>query len=381
MLKRNEEMFYEPLGILERLADYDKAEMTKEGLAFLCGLVKMYQPQKLVEIGVAAGGTTAVLLNCVSMLGLDTTMYSIDLLENYYLDQSMEVGYLAKSCRDVLEKKPHHSLYAGKYAVERLEDIGKDIDFLILDTVHSMPGEILDFLACYPYLKKGAVVVLHDITLNHYGDDPYAYVNKVLFDTVAADKIINLEINNGYPDIAAFVVNEHTEQYIENIFSALTLTWQYLPREREISLYRQWYEKYYVPDCLQLFDTAVKLNKETYRKTKRMKWEKFAGFWQCIRKCEHKTVYVYGCGNFGRQFYRMLEDCGMDLGGYIVSDHQVLETCDEKIFFLSSIKTDNKKDVVFIGVNPSLHDVICSQLQEKKIDYILPDESMFELLE
>ena len=43
-----------------------------------------------------------------------------------------------------------------------IDEIGSDIDFLILDTLHIVPGEILDFLVCLPYLTKDAIVVLHD---------------------------------------------------------------------------------------------------------------------------------------------------------------------------------------------------------------------------
>lgn len=71
-MNRNEEMYYEPLCILEHLSEYGKAEMTEEGLAFLCGLIRVNRPHKIVEIGVAAGGTTAVIMNCIAMLGLQT---------------------------------------------------------------------------------------------------------------------------------------------------------------------------------------------------------------------------------------------------------------------------------------------------------------------
>ena len=36
-------------------------EMDSYDLAFLCGMIKNKEPKKLVEIGVAEGGTTAVI--------------------------------------------------------------------------------------------------------------------------------------------------------------------------------------------------------------------------------------------------------------------------------------------------------------------------------
>ncbi len=70
------ELYYEPIYDIKDLI-YNKAEMTEKELAFLCGLLKKYRPEKVVEIGVAAGGTTAVILSCISMLGLNTQLISL----------------------------------------------------------------------------------------------------------------------------------------------------------------------------------------------------------------------------------------------------------------------------------------------------------------
>lgn len=64
----NTEPFYEPVNILKQLSGEYTAEMSEEQSAFLCGLLKKYRPNKIVEIGVAAGGTTAVMLNCIALL-------------------------------------------------------------------------------------------------------------------------------------------------------------------------------------------------------------------------------------------------------------------------------------------------------------------------
>lgn len=382
MLNRNDELYFEPLGILKQLSDCDKAEMTEDELAFLCGLIKKNRPHKIVEIGVAAGGTTAVILNCIAMLGLETKVFSVDLLKNFYRDQEKEVGYLAQECKAMLDRKLEHILYTGKYAVERLETIGKDIDLLILDTVHSLPGEILDFLAYFPYLKQGSIVVLHDITLNYSGTNPYAYATKLLLDVVVANKIINLEINNNRPNIAAFVINEHTCQYMYSVFSALTITWEYLPDNREVSLYREWYAKFYSPACLDLFDWAVQMNEGILDRRLRVKREKFLESYQCIRQMFSKRVYVYGCGNLGRQFYGMLEKCKLELGGYVISDGQAKQEVGQPVFYLSELGFDEGSKMIFVGVSKFLQKEICVNLQEKGISqYVLPAESMYEFLE
>ena len=118
--------------------------------------------------------------------------------------------------------------------------VGGDIDFLILDTMHKMPGEILDFLACYPFLKKGAVVVLHDIALCHHENNWDAIATKLLFDTVTADKLIGIdEEDSSLLNIGAFVVTKDTGQYIDDVFSALTTIWGYRVKDKELAIYRE----------------------------------------------------------------------------------------------------------------------------------------------
>ena len=84
-------LFKEPLKIRDNLSE-DGAEMSELQLSMLCGLIKEYRPQKIVEVGVAAGGTTAVILNCLSLIELDTWVYSVDLSERYYRDTSKKTG-------------------------------------------------------------------------------------------------------------------------------------------------------------------------------------------------------------------------------------------------------------------------------------------------
>ena len=54
-------------------------EMTKAEHGFLCGLIKKFQPGKVVEVGVAGGGTTAVVMKCLEAVSPDAKMYSVDI--------------------------------------------------------------------------------------------------------------------------------------------------------------------------------------------------------------------------------------------------------------------------------------------------------------
>ena len=52
--------------------------------AFLCGLIKKYEPKKILEVGIAEGGTTAIILNCLESIGQEYKMYSVDVSEKCY---------------------------------------------------------------------------------------------------------------------------------------------------------------------------------------------------------------------------------------------------------------------------------------------------------
>ena len=43
-----------------------------------------------------------------------------------------------------------------EYVIKKEEKI----DFLILDTIHNLPGEIFDFLAVFPYLKNAFLTTI-----------------------------------------------------------------------------------------------------------------------------------------------------------------------------------------------------------------------------
>ena len=156
----------------------------------------------------------------------------------------------------------------GKFLPEWLPDIAAEaedgIDFVILDTVHKTPGEMLDFLAILPYLTPDACVVLHDIGAQHYWGDATTFATQLVLSVVTADLILREDPDRQlrYPNIGAFTVNAETRKYIRNVFCALTLPWHYLPEAKELSLYREFYTRHYDDACLRLFDMAVALHTE-----------------------------------------------------------------------------------------------------------------------
>ena len=274
---------YEPRQkILPKLPQYvrpdggHEPEMSWFDSAFLCGLLKICRPKKILEIGVAGGATTAIILQALEDIGTPYEMHSVDVAEKFYLDSKLPTAFMAMyalqnnlfaSPRSTLKGK--HAFHLGKVLPQVIDSIGGDIDFVILDTIHTMPGEGLDFLAVLPYLTPEAVVVLHDVAENHrLVNQADQHATTVLFSAVTAEKFLNWFPETPevkwypfkYPNIAAFKVNEQTRANIENVFLTMILRWAYMPSEEEIVLYRNHYRRFYSDTLCQIFQEAIDMN-------------------------------------------------------------------------------------------------------------------------
>ena len=76
----------------------------------------------------------------------------------------------------------------------------------------------------------------------------------------------------------------------------------------------------------------------------------------------------------------MLEQCNIELGGYIISDGQD-KGAGRNIFYLSEIDFDKEKDIIVIGVGVPLQAEICTELQRKGIEeFIFPDKCVYQCL-
>lgn len=384
MFRHDVELFEEPLEIKKELSTSHGTEMSDWELTFLCGLIRQYKPKKIVEIGVAAGGTTAVILNCISLLNLNTEVHSIDLSVQCYRNGKQKTGYLAEEAKAVIRTDINHELHLGMISTEILREIGENIDFLILDTMHSLPGEFLDFLACFPFLKKGAIVVLHDILLNQKNKNN-SYATKLLFDTVVAEKITGSSSDQTCltHNIGAFRVTEDTGIYLDNVFSALSINWNYIPDEAHIKQYRNFYEGFYNDEQLELFDTSLELNCELVKQKNKEKIEEFLSLKNFVEQLEDKKeIYIYGCGNYGKKLYNLLNQMNVIVESFVISDgHEIPDHLDVKVLYASELLDKKKKCTVVLGTSPYKQQEIEEVLKEKGcISVIRPDKYVFKFL-
>ena len=140
--------------IKNKIIGFPCKQMWKNQREFLNGVVRKFRPKKIVEIGVAEGCSSSIILNAIQDLN-DSHLYSID------LSDSKLIGQCAKSLFPNL--LPKWTLYKGNIASKFMEDIGNDIDMVLIDSAHFEPGEILDFIIVLPFLSEEAIIVIHDI--------------------------------------------------------------------------------------------------------------------------------------------------------------------------------------------------------------------------
>jgi hypothetical protein len=273
------------------------------------------KPEKLLEVGVAAGASAIVMLNAIKD-NPNAALYSIDYAESYIRDTKQRSGYFVDNYPE-LKNKFH--LYTGGLALRFLDEIGGGIDFCFIDTVHSNPGEILDFLFVLPYLKDDALVVFHDTKLQTniaMSLNKWEITNNLLISAIFGKIMIQGNFSRSadeveypsekgityFPNITAVRLCKETKEHLCSIFNLLTIKWEYCPsidEEKEIiSFFSRFYSKYYIDYMKDVFCYERKYS--VYKRPFAMKLFKpvlsavaglfSAGFRKTIRKILGKRI-------------------------------------------------------------------------------------------
>jgi hypothetical protein len=228
------------------------------------------KPVKLLEIGTASGGSAIVMLNAIKD-DPAARLYSIDYSEFCISDIRLKSGYFVDEYPDL---KAKFQIYTGGMAYRFLDAIGSGIDFCFIDTVHSNPGEILDFLFALPYLDDGALIVFHDTKLQTYISLPmnrWEITNNLLVSAIfgkvfiqgnftRSENAVEYPSEHGityFPNITAIRICKETKEHLYSIFNLLTIKWTYSPSFDEeteiIDFFSKHYNKYYVDYTKDVF--------------------------------------------------------------------------------------------------------------------------------
>jgi predicted O-methyltransferase YrrM len=146
--------------------DWIAGAINPDDVAFLGGLVARHRPETAIEIGVASGYSSAVLLRALRALDPPNVvsprrLVSFDVQPNCYFDRTRAVG--AAVAELVPELVPMWQLAIGRGAIDVRRVLGPRLaQFAFIDGSHDHPWPALDMLAILPGLEPGSWVALHD---------------------------------------------------------------------------------------------------------------------------------------------------------------------------------------------------------------------------
>lgn len=294
------------------------SEMSDQERKFVNGLIRYYRPQNLLEIGVSLGGGSVNLLNAISDRP-EAGLTSIDRMEVYYGDGVTPVGNdVVNTYPDLPARK--WNLIMGKDPSEVMDALGQSFDFAVIDTAHLHPIESLNFLCVLPYLKDGAIVVLHDISLFYHGEvygnyNGRSLATRILMTALTGEKIFPQKKTAAYVsdhelvhNIVAVQINADTRKQIGDVFQSLYTPWETYPGEDMRSI-KNLLSKHYPDDLMEDFRQAARLNAAWIISGRRtFSLEKLAG---SIKALRNKQVMFYGAGQNMRSVLEVCEAGGV----------------------------------------------------------------------
>ena len=331
--------FGEPVEAIKTLLG-DCYEREYSGLSILCGLIQTRRPRKIIKVGNANDSTTAAVLSCINLLELPCEFYIVD-----SKDESRLYGREIFNLKEELEKghRANCWLFEENSIAGKLDEIGGEIDFFMIDTTEQMPKDVLDFIVGLPYLTKEATIVLCSTFLSDFKSN-------VLFQNVAVNKAsthfsAQLEafdhIEYGMVDVvSAIYLNAKMNVNIKDIFLALRCPWSYIPKLDHLLEYASSIRRNYDPECLSLYREAMCLADSNKKMLFTMTQSLLGTFSQ---------VLVYGKGKRGEFFVKLAKIIGIAVTGFVVSDdhYSNAEYMGLPIYSYSQIPFSNNEVFIF----------------------------------
>ena len=255
--------------ITEEMFQKSGWDLTNEEAYFINGIIRKHKPKKCLEIGVRKGGTSILILNAIKDIK-GSSLVSIDINNKLPEDSSKKIGYKVSKYFPSLSQ--NWKLYTGDMPHTYLDKINKKFNFVIIDTSHVMPGEILNIIEIMPFLEDNAILVFPNILLhlkNVYNKDMDKVLLKrtptsvFLMSSLAGEKKLIYDVNKKMGNIGLIFLEKNQERFYENYFLLLMCFWEEMLSDEQIFKFRLFLEKYYKKEkYLNIFENAILYNKE-----------------------------------------------------------------------------------------------------------------------
>ena len=238
----------------------------EEEALFINGIIRKCQMKNYLEIGVASGGTSILILNAIQDIE-NSVLVSLDLNEKMFMDPTKKTEYRVNEYFPDLTKK--WKLYTGDQPHKFLTKLNMKFDFLFLDTAHVAPGEIINFIEALPFLNDNAVIIVHDLLWHFWNTNLFKtkfYTSTInLLPALYGDKVLIKTYNDDITNIGAVFLYPNQEKHYLDYFLLLFNFWEYIPSEQQINDLRIFIKEYYKNEkYLTLFNSAVNFNNNSF---------------------------------------------------------------------------------------------------------------------
>jgi len=131
--------------------------------AYLCALVARLEAQHVLEIGVAAGTSSAALLYALDQQPGAGRLYSVDIRASCYFDPHYRTG--AATLEMYPAPRSRWILHVNADARRFRRMCRTQFDLIFIDGNHAHPWPLLDVLHVATLARPGAWIALHDLEL------------------------------------------------------------------------------------------------------------------------------------------------------------------------------------------------------------------------
>ena len=221
--------------------------LPRHDATFLVDIIHANQASTIVEIGVASGVSSAVILSALDALPnpASRTLRSCDIVSRCYFDSQYATGEAVQS---IYPNARAQWVLNTDLDTRRLSQTTApgSIDLLLIDANHYHPWPLLDLLHLSVAAKPWSWVVLHDINLPVLSPAFQAWGAKWLFDAWPLAKITG---GGADGNIGAVQLPGDPRALIPMAERLLRRPWEFAPTLWHVAL----------PDCLSPLQELVRL--------------------------------------------------------------------------------------------------------------------------
>jgi predicted O-methyltransferase YrrM len=204
-------------------------EITKDEAEILALEIWRCSATSAIEIGVASGFSSAVVLACLRTASSDAQLYAYDLSPECYFDKDRVTG---QAVAEIFGSEDNYNLITGVTSAD-IKSVPEQVRFIFIDASHRHPWPSLDLLSLYRFLQPGGVIGLHDINLPLQSRNAYRQngPRDLIRAWIGEKRIYKKGVNIGFVDSTS------KAEVFESICRALQVDWDRAIDDKLLSKY------------------------------------------------------------------------------------------------------------------------------------------------